>query len=177
MKVDDSGVPFEFTAISSDHTLNVIRSMSCKKAIGYNGIPMQIIKESDSILSPVITHLINLVIKCSTFPDKQKVARVKLLHKKGDRFNVNNYRPISILTSISKITEKILTFQIRCHLELNNLLSDCQFGFRESRSTTLAICRLMEKLYHNFNNAEITQGIFIDFTKAFDTIHHNYAIL
>ena len=60
---------------------------------------------------------------------------------------------------------------------INNLLTDCQFGFRESRSTTLAISRLMEKLYHNFNNAEITQGIFIDFTKAFDTIDHNYAIL
>ena len=173
LKVDESGVPFEFTAISSDHTLDVIRSMSGKKAIGYDGIPMQIIKENDLILSPVITHMINLVIKCSTFPDKQKIARVKPLHKKGDRFNVNNYRPISILTSISKITEKILTFQIRCHLELNNLLTDCQFGFRESRSTTLAISRLMEKLYHNFNNAEITQGIFIDFTKAFDTIDHN----
>ena len=89
LKIDDSGAPFDFTAISSDRTLDVIWSMSGKKAIGYDGIPVQIIKENDLILSSVITHMIYLVIKRSTFPDKQKIASVKPIHKKEDRFNVN----------------------------------------------------------------------------------------
>ena len=112
--------------------------------------------------------MINLVVRTSRFPDNQKIARVRPLYKKGEKWNLNNYRPISILTSLSKITEKVLVTQLRFYLENNDIiLIDSQYGFREKRSTSPAISKLMEQLYSNFNDSQITQGIFFDFSNAF----------
>ena len=144
-----------------------------KKAAGYDKISMSIIKENNRILSPILTHLINLMIRTSKFPNSQKIARVKPLFKKGSKFDTNNYRPISILTAISKICEKVLAQQLRLHFEMNNLFYDNQFGFREGKNTCLAISKLMENLYESFNRSEIKQGVFLDFSKAFDSIDHN----
>ena len=71
-----------------------------------------------------------------------------------------------------KITEKVLAIQLRYFLENCDILCDCQFGFREKRNTTSAISRLMEQLYQSFNDSKITQGVFLDFSKAFDNIDH-----
>ena len=163
---------FGFLEVSNEITLNFIKQASSRKATGYDGISMKLIKQNQQLLAPILTHMINLVIKCSLFPDSQKIARVKPLYKKGEISDPNNFRPISILTSISKLCEKVLAFQLRHHMEFNELFCDSQFGFREKRNTTLAISRLMEKLYSNFNSSEITQGVFLDFSKAFDTIDH-----
>ena len=80
--------------------------------MGYDGISMAIIKDNKTILAEVLTHMINTIIRTSKFPDSQKIARVRPLHKKGDKSDRNNYRPISILTAISKITEKVLAIQL-----------------------------------------------------------------
>ena len=88
--------------------------------------------------------MINLIVRTSEFPDSQKIARVRPLHKKGDNFDCNNYRPISILTAISKVAEKVLAIQLRFYLENSNILIDSQFGFSEKRNTNSAISRLME---------------------------------
>ena len=117
-----------------------------------------------------------MTIRTSTFPDSQKIARVRPLHKKGDKADLNNYRPISILTATSKIIEKVLSFQLRYFLESNEMFCGSQFGFRERKSTTSAISKLLEQLYENFNESRITQGIFLDFSKAFDTINHDILI-
>ena len=94
----------------------------------------------------------------------------------ADPYMCTNYRPISVLSSISKIIEKLLSFQIRDYFETNSLLTDCQFGFRTKRSTTDAINYIMERLYQNFNSRKITQGVFLDFSKAFDTINHEILV-
>lgn len=167
---------FDFLEITNDITESVINNSSAKKAVGYDGISMKIIKENKNAISPILTHMINLIVRTSKFPDSQKIARVRPLHKKGDKFDCNNYRPISILTAISKIAEKVLAIQLRFYLENSNILIDSQFGFREKRNTTSAISRLMEHLYDSFNNSKITQGIFLDFSKAFDTINHDILI-
>ena len=170
------GPCFDFLEVSNEITAEVIKSSNIKKATGYDGISMRLIKDNMLTLSPVITHMINLVVRTSRFPDSQKIARVRPLHKKGEKSNPNNYRPISILTSLSKITEKVLATQLRFYLENNDILIDSQYGFREKRSTSLAISKLMEQLYSNFNDSQITQGIFLDFSKAFDTIDHQILI-
>mgnify|MGYP001801456696 CR=1 FL=1 len=128
------------------------------------------------VIIPVLVYLTNLIIKSSVFPNCLKIARVKPLFKKGDRYVCTNYRPISVLSSVSKIIEKLLSFQIRDYFETNSLLTDCQFGFRTKRSTTDAINYIMERLYQNFNSRKITQGVFLDVSKAFDTINHEMLV-
>ena len=105
-----------------------------------------------------------------------KIARVTPVFKKSDKQNCNNYRPISILSAISKIVEKILSYQIIDFLETNSILSASQFGFRKGKNTTGAINELMEQLYNNFNHGETTIGVYLDFSKAFDTISHKKLI-
>ena len=77
------------------------------------GISMAIIKDNKTILVGILTHMINTVIRTAKFPDSRKIARVRPLHNKGDNSDRNNYRPIFVLTAISKITEKVLAIQVR----------------------------------------------------------------
>ena len=93
----------------------------------------------------------------SKFPDSQKVARVKPLFKNCSKFDTNNYRPISILTAISKICEEVLAQQLRLHFEMINLFYDNHCGFRDGKSTCFAISKLKENLYDNFNRSEIKE--------------------
>lgn len=101
-----------------------------------------------------------------------KIARINPIYKKGSPDVSENYRPISILPIFSKITEKILNEQILKYLETNNLLSDSQFGFRKNRSTADALIAFTNQTLKAFNSKHCVLGIFIDFSKAFDTIDH-----
>ena len=176
VKIEDKASSFKFMEISDDITSEIVQNCSSKKAVGCDQISMKLLKDHSKTLVPILTHLINLTIRTSTFPDSQKIARVRPLHKKGDKAELNNYRPISILTATSKIIEKVLSFQLRYFLESNEMFCGSQFGFRERKSTTSAISKLLEQLYENFNESRITQGIFLDFSKAFDTINHDILI-
>lgn len=167
---------FDFEETTPAVVQRIIMSLTTRKATGYDGITVRTLKENASLLSPIICNLINSSIRLSEFPDCLKIARVMPLFKKGDPKLASNYRPISILTGLSKIFEKVLATQIREYFENHCLFSDYQYGFRQGRSTTQAISVLLEKLYSNFNNNEITQGIFLDFSKAFDTIDHTIII-
>lgn len=171
-----ANIDFSFQEIDSYQTLQIIDSFTLPKATGYDNISLRALKENKLVLIPILTHLINIVIQKSSFPDCLKIARVTPLFKKGNKSDPTNYRPISILPALSKILEKCLSIQIQNYLELNNILSPKQFGFRKGKSTTGAINCLMEFLYTNFDQSKITQGVFLDFSKAFDTINHEILI-
>ena len=167
---------FDFYEIETHDILPVIDSLDVKKATGFDNIPARAIKENKIIIAPILMFLINLIIQTSVFPDCLKIARVTPIFKKGEKTNRNNYRPISILSAISKIVEKVLTNQLSDFMELHDLFTESQHGFRKGRNTTGAINNLMEQLYENFNSSAITQGVFLDFSKAFDTINHQILI-
>ena len=86
---------------------------------------------------------------------------------------ISNYRPVSVLTVFSKIFDKLLYNRINCYLVKNNCLSDNQFGFREQRSTSMAILRLVDQIAAELDKGNLTIGVFIDLSKAFDTVNHN----
>ena len=101
-----------------------------------------------------------------------KIAKVIPIHKKGEKDDVNNYRPISLLTSISKILERIVYIRTERFLKTCDIFSKFQFGFRENHSTTHALLTLIDKVTHALDTFSHTIGIFLDFSKAFDTINH-----
>jgi len=108
-----------------------------------------------------------------TFPTRLKYAIVKPLLKKWDRENIANYRPISLLTSFSKVFEKIIYDRFLKHIKTNNILVDEQFGFRTSSSTEKASYKLNDKILNALNNGMMVGGIFCDLQKAFDCVNHN----
>ena len=108
-------------------------------------------------------------------PVELKIARVVPLFKAGDKSIFSNYRPISVLPSFSKILEKLLYNGLIDYLSKYKILSDNQFGFRKHHSTKYALALLYDKISSVIDSNEVTVGIFIDLSKAFDTV--NYQIL
>jgi len=108
-----------------------------------------------------------------TFPTRLKYAIVKPLLKKGDKENVANYRPISLLTSFSKVFKRIIYDSLLKHIETNYILAVERFSFRTSSSTEKASCKLTDNILNALNNRLMVGGIFCDVQKAFDCINHN----
>ena len=107
------------------------------------------------------------------FPTKGREAHIIPSHKKGDRSECSNYRPISLSTNISKIIEKAMYTRIYDFLEKYNCLYKKHFGFRNSHSTNRALISITEKIRESLDNNEYSCGVFLDFQKAFDTVNHN----
>ena len=105
-------------------------------------------------------------------PDNLKVASVIPVYKSGNHSSVSNYRPISLLSVFNKLLEKLMSKRITVYLEKYNILNENQFGFRNNRSTTQAILMIADKIQRAIENKMISCGIFLDLSKAFDTVDH-----
>ena len=106
------------------------------------------------------------------FPSVQKIAKVIPIHKKQSKVDYVNYRPISLLSNIEKIIEKIMYKRLSNFLNINNLIFSLQFGFRQKYSTTHTLINLTESIRQTLDEGNFGCGIFIDFRKAFDTADH-----
>ena len=102
-----------------------------------------------------------------------KIARVIPLYKSGDLRLINNYPPVSVLPVFSKLFERIMHNRLVKFIDSHEILNNSQFGFRKNHSTTAALIVLIDKILNGFNNGELTLGIYLDYSKAFDTIDHN----
>jgi hypothetical protein len=114
-----------------------------KDSYGYDGISTKILKQSIPYISSPLTHICDLMISTGIFPTRLKFAEIKPLYKKGEIANTSNNRPISLLTSFSKIFEKIIYTGLIRHLNHNHILVDEQFGFRTKSSIDLASYKLI----------------------------------
>lgn len=139
-------------------------------AIGWDNISAKILKLCKSSLIPVLTHIFNISIDTGIFPLVFKRAVVHPVHKAGDRDRVENYRPISVLSALSKIFEKIINKRLLSYLENNQFLSNHQFGFRAGKSTEDAVTGLTKYVMENLDDKKKCIGVFLDLAKAFDTV-------
>ena len=138
----------------------------------------RLLKSIKCEISKPLTIIINQSLETGIFPDALKVAKVKPLFKKGDNCCLNNYRPISLLPTISKIFERVMYTQLYYYFNVNNLLSEQQYGFRSQHSTELASVKLVDfilKEMDNIRDIKIPASIFLDLSKTFDTL--NFDIL
>ena len=114
---------------------NIIKSLKTTNSYGYNEIPIKIIKLSTPYIISPLTYICNKFLSTGVFPERLKYALIRPVHKKGDKHLITNYRPISLLTSFSKIYEKLIFTRLYKHLLANQILAKEQYGFRSNSST------------------------------------------
>ena len=115
--------------------LKIIKSLKNTNFTGYDNFSTKFVKLSASLIAPALVKIFNLAISTGIYPDSLKIAKVIPVFKKGDQMSVNNYRPISILSPINKIFEKILYSRLIKYIDKSNILYDFHFGFSKNHST------------------------------------------
>ena len=150
----------------------LIDALNIKKSSGPFSIPVYILKAFKIFFAPWLSKLVNMAFVAGVFPDILKWAKVTPLHKKESKLDHHNYRPISLLSVISKIYEKLLYTRIYSHLVKNELIYNKQFGFRSGYSANHALISITERIRNLLDDGQYVSGIFIDLEKAFDTVNH-----
>ena len=119
-----------------------------------------------------LTHICNQSLQEGIFPQQLKIANVIPLYKSDDPMHFNHYRPVSLLCTLSKVFERIMYTRLLNFLEKLKIIYEKQFGFRKHHSTYMALMLLMDKITTSLQTGEFVVGVFLDFSKAFDTVNH-----
>ena len=158
---------------ASTHEINkIIESLKTKNSCGYDEIPIKILKLSTPYILSPLTFLCNKSLSTGIFPERLKYAQIRPIYKKGDRQLITNYRPISLLTSFSKIFEKLILTRLLRHLDANEILAKEQYGFRCNSSTENAAYEIFNEITKSMNKKCFVGGLFCDLEKAFDCVNH-----
>jgi hypothetical protein len=158
--------------VSEEEIMTCIKTLEDKKTPDMSGLTTNLLKKVLYQLIAPLKHIFTQSLASGIVPDKLKIAKIIPIFKSGDPTDVNNYRPISLLSSFSKILEKIVQTRLIKHLETLNLISDQQFGFRSHHSTSHPMLLLLNKVSTALNNKQHALVIFCDLKKAFDTCNH-----
>ena len=153
--------------------METLNNLKPKPSCGYDGISTRLLKTCRLEICKPLTLIINQMLTTGIFPDDLKVAKVIPLFKKGKKEILDNYRPISLLPSLSKIFERVFFNQIHAYFTAHNLYYSGQYGFREKHSTQLAALELVDRITRDLDISNTPISIFIDLSKAFDTLDHN----
>ena len=149
-----------------------MRQMSNSRAVGLDGVPIYAVKQCFPVVGPELLHLINTSIVTGKFPSKWKTALVVPLHKSGDVTIANNFRPISLLSVISKITERVICNQLTAYLQKNSIMSDSQYAYRCGHSVEDALVDAVEWMSKNIDSGLLISITALDLSKAFDSVDH-----
>ena len=167
---------FKIPLITTSQVTTYICNLDPGKSTGLDGIGPRILKMSCDIISPSITALINKSITSGRFPNQLKQAKVYPIFKDGTKDDPSNYRPISILPTISKIFEKHVNSHLMGFLNKHKLIHECQSGFRQKHSCNTALVKLIDQWMASIDKGDIIGSLFIDFRKAFDMVDHTLLI-
>ena len=149
-----------------------ITKLKSSKATGPFSIPVAILKILKTVVSKPLEVLFNASFETGIVPDNFKLANVIPVFKKGSQTCLSNYRPISLLSVFNKLLEKLMCNRLVNFLEKKKVFFDNQFGFRAKHSTDHAILSIVDKIQRAIDERDFSCGIFLDFSKAFDTINH-----
>ena len=158
---------------STHEVMALINLLNLNKANGHDDIDPYFLKIASPIIAFPLSLFFNHSISLGIFPNKLKLAKVIPVYKKGSADQLNNYRPISLLPSLSKIFERLLHKRMLSFFNCNNILVPTQYGFRHKRCTIHPILDLITSCHDNIQNKDISALLFLDIQKAFDSVSHS----
>ena len=155
---------------------DILSTLNQSKSVGPFSIPVYLLKLLRSCLSIPLEIIYNLSFSSGCVPDQFKLANIIPIHKTNSVTCLNNYRPISLLSIFNKILEKLMFKRLFAFVNKHNILFANQFGFRENFSTMQATLLITDKIQRAIEEGQYSCGIFLDFSKAFDTVNHSILI-
>ena len=163
---------FEFIEVRAQCVKKVVQEIDVYKSSSILHLNSKILKISFITLLVQLTHLFNCSLGTNIFPCEWKIGKIVPIPKTKERQYVTNWRPISLLALPGKLLEKIVHKQLYAHLRSQNLLSEKQHGFTKCKSTSTAVQDLMSYVCECINESKLCSGIYIDLSKAFDSLNH-----
>ena len=165
---------FVFLPVETAEVKNAITSLKNVKSNGSDGISSKIFKATSDLIAEPLVYLINHSVSTGCFPSILKIGTIIPILKKDDPDNIQNYRPITILSALSKVIERVVYVRIVNFLNKYSLLTENQFGFRAERSTETAANSFLEFVYKKLDAGYETVGLFFDLSAAFDTLNIDF---
>ena len=150
----------------------IINLLPAKTSSGHDGVSNKLLKDLNCTISYPLSIIFNQSLETGIFPEKMKIAEIVPLYKSREEDKVINYCPVSLLMTTSKILEKIIYAKLYGFLTQHNLFFDSQYGYRTKRSCKHAIMEMVGHVLQAKNDGKHTIGVFLDLSKAFDTLDH-----
>ena len=160
-------------SVTVDGVYNLLANLDAHKATGPDNIPSRFLKEFAQQIAPALTLIFQSSINQGKLPRDWKIANITPIHKKNNRADPTNYRPISLTSICCKTLEHIIYSSIFSHLERHNLLCDSQHGFRAKRSCETQLLGAINDFQLCLNSGGHIDALFLDFAKAFDKVCHS----
>ena len=165
---------FVFHEININYTLKELLKLPLKSTLDVINIDNKLLRLSALAIAPSLTHIFNLSLYHCFVPNDWKIARITpIFKKKGSKDDPNNYRPISVVSTIAKILEKHVKLELMNHMTKNKLLASSQSAYIKNHSTENALLYLVDNCMSNINNGEINLLCRINLLKEFDVLNHN----
>jgi hypothetical protein len=164
--------PFNMQNVTPEYLVKIVKDLKSKNSNDIDGVSSKMIKLVIQEIKIPLSHIFNLSLLSGDFPLKLKRSKVVPIFKSGNKNECDNYRPISLLCSISKILEKVVAKKLLDHLQSNNLIYNHQYGFLPKRSTEQNLLQVTNYISDALNDGMFCIGVFIDLRKAFDVCSH-----
>ena len=153
---------FELRETNYSKVFSLLSKLCKSKATGLDFISARLLRESADLIAASLCSIFNFSIKSGVFPQEWKCAKVIPLFKQGDHFDMNNYRPISIIPVVAKVFKRIIYDQIYDYFTVNDIITSYQSGFRSLHSTVTALLEATDNWAYNIDRGSVNAVVFLD---------------
>lgn len=175
--INSSDASIFMSPTTTQEICGLLKKLKNNSACGVDEIKAAPLKAVAHVICTPLSHICNLILSSGIFPNQLKIARVTVIFKGGDKNDLGNYRPISVLPMFSKVIEETINSRLTHFLQQKNTIVKNQYGFQKKKSTEMALLDIKDKIIDNMEKKLLTVGLFLDFKKAFDSVKHEILLL